>query len=711
VAARLRGRGPLRIAALAAACAAFAGNTTTPVVRAASSGSLRGTVTVAGKPLASARLTLFGASRQGAAPIGHATTDSAGQFALQYERGSADVLYADATSPGSPRLRLRAVVGAGSAGGVQPNTTSTVTLNELTTVAAAYALAQFSGPEGIAGPSPGLEVAAATASNLASSATGKPGTVVTNAENGSKNDTLATLGTLANLVSLCASKTARCASVIHLATPPDGDAPADTAAALVDLARNPTLSPVALYALSRGKTTFQPALGAPPTAWILVLLYTANDLYASGRIAIDAKSNIWSSTNWQPGTQNGSTSISVLDPVGGPTFGTPISGGGMKGGAWGAAVAPGTGAVWMGSFGGASMVKYSATGTILSPGDGYTNGGLNHPQGIAVDQKANVWIANNYGPESAPGQGNVVVYPGGDPSKAIVITGGGLNHPFAVQIDGYGRAWVTNAGLGGAKLVGTRLAPLVGKFGGSVTVIGTDFKPTSFSPIESESFKWPLATAVDSQNNVWVVNYFSNTATELQPDGTVAGVYELPHGTIPWGNAVDGSDRVWIAGFVRPAVVLLCGANTSACPPGSTTGALLSPRLGFRSKAFQHFTSIQIDQSGNVWLSNNWSQLVPPVGGTGIAELIGAATPVCTPLQPLPAKPSSTSATPCEQQTSEALPASLGAASSSGTSVWMWVAVGLAAALFALAAGVVVLRRRRVERSDELPTRPGSESP
>ena len=33
---------------------------------------------------------------------------------------------------------------------------------------------------------------------------GKAGSVVTNADNGSKNDTLATLGTLADLVSLCA---------------------------------------------------------------------------------------------------------------------------------------------------------------------------------------------------------------------------------------------------------------------------------------------------------------------------------------------------------------------------------------------------------------------------------------------------------------------------------------------------------------------------
>jgi hypothetical protein len=256
---------------------------------------------------------------------------------------------------------------------------------------------------------------------------------------------------------------------------------------------------------------------------------------------------------------------------------------------------------------------------------------------------------------------------------------------------------VTNEGLGGAKLVGTRLAPLVGKFGGSVTVIGPDFKPTSFSPVENSSFKWPLGSAIDSQNNAWITNYFSSTITEIQPDGTVAGAYKLPHGTIPWANAVDGSDRVWVAGFANPAVWLLCGVQTSACPPNSTTGAIVSPRLGFRSKAFEHFTSVQIDQAGNVWLSNNWSQLVPPVGGTGIAEMVGIATPVCAPLTPLPARPSSSSATACPPQTAAALPASLDGGSDGGTTTWVWVGIGVAVA--ALAVGAAFLFRWRRARA------------
>jgi hypothetical protein len=665
-----------------------------PAALGADSTSLGGTVTVAGRPLAGARVTLAVGSRTGSTVLGSTTTDAAGQFSIPYTAPTAGVLYVDATPDAGGPLRLRAVVGLGVGGGTAPRTVTTATVNELTTVAAGYALAQFSEGSGISGPSPGLENAAATAFNLADTSSGSAGAVVTNADNGSNNATLATLGTLANLVSLCEPADAgSCTRVLELTTPPGGTAPADTAQAIVALARNPTLSTGELYGLARQADVYQPALAAPPAAWLLVLLYTDTDLYASGRIAIDATGNVWSSTNWLPGTQEPSTSISVLDPVGAPTLGSPIAGAGMKGGAWGAAISP-QGAVWMGSFGAAAISQYAPNGTPVSPATGWTNEGLDHPQGLAVDQRGNVWIANNFGPESTPGEGNVVVYPGGDPAKAITITGGGLNHPFAVQIDGYGRAWVTNAGPGGAKLVDTRAAILIGKFGGSVTVIGTDFKPTSFSPIEDDAFKWPLGLSIDSRNNAWVANYFGSTVSQVGPDGTVAASYPLPVGTLPWSQAVDGSDRVWVAGFARGDVWLLCGVNVGACPPGSTTGAVLSPRLGFRSAAFQHFTSIQLDQAGNVWLSNNWSQLVPPVGGTGLAEIVGAATPVCAPLTPLPVQPSSASSVACPQQAAAPLPASLDGSSGSGTSAWVWVVVGGAIAV-ALGGLVALVRTRR----------------
>ena len=451
--------------AVAAAVAALAAAGAPPAAFGAAGVSMHGTVMAAGKPLGGAEVTLFAGSREGVSELGQARTDTSGSFGISYVKPAAGVLYVQAAPTGTSRLRLQSVVGVGSGGGVPPQTLTTVTIDELTTVATAYALAQFSGPNGIAGPSPGLENAAATAFSLADPVSGKAGAVVTDQDNGGKNQTLATLGTLANLVSLCrAGQSPQCGELLRLTVPPGGTVPGKTVQADLNLARNPSLSPAGLFALARTASVYQPALTAPPTAWILALLYTVP----------------------------------------------------------------------------------------LSPGTGWTNGGLNHPQGVAVDQKGNVWIANNYGPKSAPGQGNVVVYPGGDPSKALTISGSSLNHPFAIQIDGYGRAWVTNAGLGGARLVNTRAAILVGKFGGSITVIGPDFKPVAFSPIQSSSFKWQLGLAIDSKNNAWVTSYFSSAVTEIRSSGAVAGVYHLPKTVLPWSEAIDGSDRV-LGGRLRHA--------------------------------------------------------------------------------------------------------------------------------------------------------------
>ena len=129
--------------------------------------------------------------------------------------------------------------------------------------------------------------------------------MVTDQDNGGKNQTLATLGTLTNLVSLCqAGQSPQCGELLRLTVPPGGTVPENTVRAVLNLVRNPSLSPAGLVALARTASVYQPALTAPPTAWILALLYTDTDLYASGRIAINAKGNIWSSNNWLPGTKD-----------------------------------------------------------------------------------------------------------------------------------------------------------------------------------------------------------------------------------------------------------------------------------------------------------------------------------------------------------------------------------------------------------------------
>ncbi|WP_189294340.1 hypothetical protein [Streptomyces cinerochromogenes] len=630
--------GALRLASatVAAACAAFALPAPAP---GAAQASLQGTVTGAGKPLQGSQVTLMAGSRSGATELGRATADAHGSFRITYTKPAGGVLYVEAASRQAHRLRLRSVVGFGAGGAVHERTATKVTVNELTTVAATYALARFSGRRGVAGPAPGLQNAAATSFNLADPTTGKPGRPLTG--DSANSETLATQNTLANLVSLCATDNAGCDKLIRLATPSGGSTPADTVQAVLGLVQNPTQSPDRLQALARTAKTFTPALTAAPRSWVLAVRLTASQVYAPGRIAFDAKGNVWASNNWKPGTRDASPYVTVQDPTGRSVLGSPISGGGMKGGAWGLAIDH-DGSVWAPSYGGNAMSKYSSSGTPLSPSAGWKDGDLVKPQGVAVDQRGNIWIANSHGLKGKPGAGSVVVYPHGDPSKAVTITDKSFNHPFAVQIDGRGRAWVTNSHLSYQEV---REAGRPSDIGGSVTIIGPDFKPVSSTT--DKSLQAPLGFALDSKGNAWVASFFSGAVTEIRPNGTVAGVHRLPKRVFPWSVAVDGQDRVWVAGFGNSSVTLLCGVNSAACPSGASAGTVLSPADGFRNKAIQHLTAVQIDSSGNAWVANNWSKLVPPTGGTGLVELVGVATPVCTPLTPLPARPSSATTTAC----------------------------------------------------------------
>ncbi len=134
-------------------------------------------------------------------------------------------------------LRLLAVAGAASAVGAS----TTLSLDERSTVAGAYALARFLDRSGrVAGPSPGLPNAIATAANLFEARAGKVSFVLGNPPNGVLTEALPTFNTLANLLATCGAGTARdCRRLFAVARPPGARRPADTLAAALAFARTP----------------------------------------------------------------------------------------------------------------------------------------------------------------------------------------------------------------------------------------------------------------------------------------------------------------------------------------------------------------------------------------------------------------------------------------------------------------------------------------
>lgn len=85
--------------------------------------------------------------------------------------------------------------------------------------------------------------------------------------------------------------------------------------------------------------------------------------------------------------------------------------------------------------------------------------------------------------------------------------------------------------------------------------------------------------------------------------------------TVPWGIAVDGDDNIWVANFFGQRLSHLCGANPDTCPVHQAGAAISPARSGYFFDGLQRNTGVQIDASGNVWLTNNWKTV--PSAKTG----------------------------------------------------------------------------------------------
>lgn len=639
-----------------------------PLAWPAGAARMEGQVQSGAAPLGGYTVTLYatdpGRPRRCARALGTTVTGDDGAFELAYTASvaSAAVLYVIAENDpaqGAPKrgtcptagrggVTLAAVVGVGSA-------PPAVVVNERTTVASAYAFAQFIDGPNIAGASPGLQNAFQMMENLVDVATGTLGAVLAASPNGDETSTLPTFNSLANVIAACVASRAACGTLFASTAAPGGRPARDTLQALVDLVHAPWQHVPALLALSfEPPAPYQPSLGVGATldAWTLALRFAGDgtSMDGPGNFAIDAAGTIWVGNNYEFSADPfapvcSGTLLLRFTPGGRYVEGSPYKGGGLSGVGFGITLDP-TGNVWVGNFGFASrgctdppasdsVSKFGPNGIPLSVPDGYRDGRVSWPQGTVSDRRGTIWIANC-------GNSTVTWYPNGDHQAAQWIAGDRtqLDRPFGIATDRKGLAWVT------------------GSRSNNVAVLRPDGTPIRRSPIQSEGlFDRPLGIAADSRGNMWVAN--SAALLVPCPDGAI-----LPTGgslvllrrnakagrrapftggglTIPWGVAVDGDDNVWVANFSDQRVSHFCGTRSSRCPSGVETGQAIAPE-GYGFDGLVRNTGIAIDPSGNVWLANNWKTdgpVLPNPGGYQIVAFVGLAKPIRTPLIGPPQRP------------------------------------------------------------------------
>ena len=649
--------------------------------------SLKGQVLGGGAPIANSTVTLWAASAGAPQELAQSRTGADGRFTMTVPgaaaAGTSLYLVAQRGQPtanqagggDNPRIALMTVLGA--------KAPASVTINEMTTVAAVWTHAQFVDGTAITGQPLQLKIAAGNVPSFVDLTTGGWGTIIQDPLNSSQTPTMANFATLADLLAACVTRATAdaCDRLLVAATPPQGGTPDDTLTAAQSVARYPWYQPERLFALleafypvPQGKTMravpYMPYLQFSPSAWALPLKVTGGGYRAGGKAMFDSEGNLWVGNNFTVGWQGQDSlwqgNATKFDPNGKPLspMTTGFAGGGMQGGTFGAAVDARDNA-WLTSYGGKSIAVFDKNGKPLTPPEGITfDGKLGLMQGVIVTPSGDVWVL---GVEKS----QLVFFPKGDLSKGKLLCEGddaepckSFKMPFHLGIDQQDRIWVTNGS-----------GDYVARF------------PAS-DPSTVEKFKSGYSGSglgIDSQGNVWVTNRFGSgvhglermlklgvvmlvggpvdrslaysmfeqkggpdggSVTLFRPDGTQYPGSPFTGGSLPgpWAATVAGDDTVWISNFAGAVgrIAHLCGVKTENCPPGMKTGDQISPPGGYVGGGLQMQTDLAIGPAGDVWVIDNWQTIAScygdPVealstncGGQGVTIFYGMAKPVRAP--------------------------------------------------------------------------------
>jgi DNA-binding beta-propeller fold protein YncE len=491
---------------------------------------------------------------------------------------------------------------------------STLQVNEITTVAAAYAFAGFASDATHISSSgsplalTGLTNAGLNSQNLASVVTGTAAGYGANGIAPSYNTIM-----IANILASCingATGNSACYTLFQYTQTAgaSGSKATDTASAAIHLAHNPypTAAGVTnLYALTSGTPAFAGGLSTQPNDFTLGIQFSNSNCfnYAAHGLAIDAAGSAWSLGGH--GICKFSSTGASLNSYYGFNYGACFTAGQNL-------AIDTSGNVWVPNSSLNRLCEVSNSGAAISPSIGYPatgkasdNGGLSTPLAIAIDGSGNVWIAN----QQAAGAGTIGSLSEFSSSGTAKSGPNGFadSEPraafYGIAIDVSGNVWASNYNYGSLAVYNPNsgfLSPATtGFYGGGLSN--------------------PYGVAIDGSGNVWVANSynsslskFSGSGAAISPTGAYGG-YVGGGLNSPYGVAIDSTGNVWVANFNNNSVSEFTNSGVGVTPNPAYTG----------SGTIYGPVNVAVDGSGDVWVTNSNGSLT---------EMIGAAGPVVTPV-------------------------------------------------------------------------------
>ena len=605
--------------------------------------NIKGTAFGGQPPISGAAISIYatGQSGYGLSPsfLGGATTDANGNFQVTSYTPCSDpeevYLVASGGNPGltagthNNAIMLVAALGKCSSVGAG----TTVNVNEVTTIAAAYALRGFANVAnfsiGTSATNPlGLQHAFLNAANIVDTTTGSA-RATTPAGNGMVPTSM--INTLADILEPCVNSASgsstACTTLFTNAQPPSVTAiaaPINTWQAALDMAQYPGNNTANLFGLVLGSPSFQPTIGSTaPNDLSIGILYTAGfatdgttAVAAPSGIAADAGDNVWIT---------GATNAGLIELSSNGSLASPSAGGwgnsALKTASTQQVAADLKGNIWtVDSAASGNIYQYApgtATTTVTTPGSVALGG-------IAVDQSNNIWYATKA--SSGTQVFGQLAYNSGSNTFATtpttftgsnVIGSGGVS---ALTVDAKtGNVWGPSQGAG---ITNYFLSPYSSSVASVATSGGTNY-----------------AAAVDQSGNTWITNTVSGT--------NASSIYKVAHGnpsgtpiayspTVTSGLGLDGSRSIIIDGNNRIFVNSYTAGTIVEFDPsigttGGNTGSFLLTAAGngfapYNAAGISNSALVKngdrtmaIDSAGALWTVNGTSSSIPVVQILGIA--------------------------------------------------------------------------------------------
>jgi uncharacterized protein (TIGR03437 family) len=253
---------------------------------------------------------------------------------------------------------------------------------------------------------------------------------------------------------------------------------------------------------------------------------------------------------------------------------------------------------------------------------------LNLPQGVAVDAKGTVYIADTANHVIRMVQNGTITTVAGNGTSGYTGDGSAatkaeLNNPSSVAVDSSGNLYIADSGNNVIRKVS----------GGNISTFAGSTQSSSNGPgyggdggpASGASFSAPVAVMLDSTGNLYIADAGNQLIREVTGGninsvvGTGSTATKLNH---PTGVAIDAAGNLYIADSSNRRVYKYATDGTLSTMAGNGAAAFAGDNGPGTSASLNNPSGVAVDGAGNVYIADRFNSRIRKVSPAGIITTI-----------------------------------------------------------------------------------------